>query len=72
MGTCPEILPQIALLISSYESSRSVQDDIQQALGNAARERLAQLKAKSLSETLGSDLDEIVKQEVQSDHRCSS
>ena len=64
MGTCPEILPQIALLISSYESSRSVQDDIQQALGNAARERIAMQKADSLSETLGSNLDEMIKLEV--------
>ena len=64
MGTCPEIQPHIAVLISAYATSFDEQGAIQQALGRAARATLAQQKAQSLSETLGSNLDEMIKQQV--------
>ena len=64
MGVCPDIGTQISVMMSAYESSRAVEGDIHQALARAARARIAEEQALSLSQTLGSDLDTKVKQQV--------
>ena len=65
MGVCPDLHADIAVLIQTYESSREAQGDMQQVLARAARARIAQEQAAALSETLESDLDSVIKLEVQ-------
>ena len=64
MGTCPDIQPVIAMLETAYENSLDMQLEMVENLAQVARGRLAQQASETLSQTLGSDLDEQIKEKV--------
>ena len=71
LGACPQTLPLLDVLTSSYESSLQMQFDMVEGLAQIARATIAKQGAISLSKTLGSNLDKTLNLEIaKMESRC--